>query len=161
MRLPAALPSLILVTAVGCSTQPTIDVDAQRSALMDTDRAWFEAYSASDNRPETFVENLLEGASLLPPDAPLVRGRDAIRVVIGQLEATPGFSITWTPSSADVGSGDDLGYTMGTYRILMDGPDGQITIDGKYLTIWKKQSDGRWLVTADMFNADAPTPSTM
>jgi len=98
---------------------------------------------------------------LLPPDAPLARGKDAIRFVLTQLIAVPGFSITWSPGEADVGSGGDLGYTMGTYQILMDGADGQITIDGKYITIWKKQPDGRWLVTADMFNANAPTPPTM
>jgi ketosteroid isomerase-like protein len=36
----------------------------------------------------------------------------------------------------------------------MDGPDGPISIDGKYMTVWKKQSDGTWRVAADMFNAN-------
>ena len=38
-----------------------------------------------------------------------------------------------------------------------EGPDGEpASVVGKYLTIWKKQVDGRWMVSADMFNADAP-----
>jgi hypothetical protein len=29
---------------------------------------------------------------------------------------------------------------------------------GKYVTAWKKQADGKWKVTDDIFNADAPPP---
>ena len=36
-----------------------------------------------------------------------------------------------------------------------------ITIDGKYITVWKKQSDGTWRVTADMFNANGPPTPQM
>ncbi len=154
MRVAAALSSLAIVLA-GCATPPPVDPDAERSALMDADRAWAEAYAASDDPAGTFVGQMVDNAVLLPPDAPLAEGKEAIRAVIEMLEALPGFTVTWSPVVADVGSGGDLGYTRGTYRITMDGADGPVTIDGKYLTVWKKQADGRWLVTADMFNADA------
>ena len=161
MRIAAALSSLTLVVVAGCSTQAAIDIEAERNALMDADRAWFGAYSASDDPAEAFVANLLDDASLLPPDAPLAQGKDAVRAVINQLEAMPGFAVTWSPDAADVGSGGDLGYTRGTYQMRLDGPDGPMTIDGKYITVWKKQPDGTWLVTADMFNADAPAVPNM
>ncbi len=155
MRVQAVLSSLALVLLAGCATPPPVDVDAERSALMDADRAWAEAYQASDDPAGTFVGQMVEDAVLLPPDAPLAQGREAIGNVIDMLEALPGFNVTWGPVAADVGSGGDLGYTRGTYRITMDSPDGPVTIDGKYITVWKKQADGRWMVTADMFNADA------
>lgn len=103
----------------------------------------------------------MEDATLLPPDAPLAEGREAIRGVIEMLEGMPGFSVSWAPVAADVGSGGDLGYTRGTYEMTMDGPDGPMTIVGKYLTIWKKRADGTWMMTADMFNADAPPAGSM
>lgn len=161
MRFAIAVSSLSLVIA-GCGTQPAVDVAAEREALLEADRAWFEAYSASDDPVEAFVGQMAEGAALLPPGAPLAVGAEAIGAAIGSLEAMPGFSVTWTPVAADVGSGGDLGYTRGTYEMSMEGPDGPMTTEGKYITVWKKQPDGTWKVTADMFNADAPTggPST-
>jgi ketosteroid isomerase-like protein len=156
-----ALSSLALMMLVGCSSQPAIDFDAERNALMSADRAWAAAYAASESPADVFAAQMMDDAFLLPPDAPLAQGKEAIHAAIAGLEAMPGFSVTWSPSAADVGSGGDLGYTMGTYEINVESPEGPVTIIGKYLTIWKKQADGTWMVTADMFNADGPpTPQT-
>jgi ketosteroid isomerase-like protein len=46
----------------------------------------------------------------------------------------------------------DLGYSTGTYTATF----GEMTDKGKYVTIWRKQSDGSWKVTEDMFNSDLP-----
>ncbi len=160
MRFKIALSSLAIGMLAGCATQPAIDVEAERNALMEADRAWAEAYATSEDPAEAFVAQLVDDAALLPPDAPLAQGKEAIRGVINMLEGLPGFNVTWTAVAADVGSGGDLGYTRGTYRMTMDGPAGPVTINGKYLTVWKKQADGTWKVTADMFNANAPaTPA--
>lgn len=162
MRHLLSVASVFVLLTAGCAAPgeapaPEVDLAAERASLMEADRAWFEEYAASDNGPDTFVNRVLDDANLLPPDAPIARGKEAIRDVIAMLEAMPGFSITWRASAAEVGSGGDLGYTMGTYEITMDGPEGTpIRIDGKYLTVWQKQSDGAWMVTADMFNADGP-----
>jgi ketosteroid isomerase-like protein len=47
-------------------------------------------------------------------------------------------------------------------RLKLPGSNGSIAeIDGKYLTIWKRQPDGNWTVAVDMFNADGPpVPAT-
>ena len=162
MRKLLSVASVLLLMTAGCAAPdeapaPEVDLAAARASLMQADQAWFEEFAASDNRPDTFVNRVLDDANLLPPDAPLVQGKEAIRDVMVMFDATPGFSITWSASAADVGSAGDMGYTMGTYEIRMDGPEGApIRIDGKYLTIWKKQADGDWMVTADMFNADGP-----
>ncbi len=162
MRVEAILSSLALVMLAGCAAPPPVDVDAERSALMEADRAWAEAYAASDDPAEAFVAQMVDDAVLLPPDAPLAEGREAIRAVIDMLEALPGFNVTWSAVAADVGSGGDLGYTRGTYQMSMTGPDGgSMIINGKYLTVWKKQADGSWMVTADMFNGDAPAAPQM
>ena len=160
--LPLTLSSLLLT--VGCASSeapaPDIDLEAERASLMMADRDWFQAYSMSDSPVDVFVEALLDDAHLLPPAAPLASGKDAVAAVIASLEAMPGFSIQWSPTLADVGGSVDLGYTMGTYEMRLEGPDGQpMKIDGKYITVWKKQADGSWKVTADMFNADGPPTS--
>ena len=162
MRNLLSVASVFLLLTAGCAAPgeapaPEIDLAAERASLMQADQAWFAEYSASDNRPDAFVTRVLDDANLLPPDAPMAEGKEAIRAVIAMLEAMPGFSITWSASAAEVGSAGDMGYTIGTYEITMDGPEGTpIRIDGKYLTVWRKQSDGIWMVTADMFNPDGP-----
>jgi ketosteroid isomerase-like protein len=161
VRFTASLSSLTLVMLVGCGSQPTIDLDAERSALMNADRVWFDSYAASESPADAFAAQVMDDASLLPPDAPLAQGKEAIHAAMAGLEAMPGFSVTWSPSAADVGSGGDLGYTRGTYEMHVESSEGPVTINGKYLTIWKKQADGTWMVTADMFNADGPPTPQM
>lgn len=152
----------LLLFALGCAAPaeappPQVDLAAERASLMDADRNWFEDYAASDSPQDAFVNLVVDDAYLLPPDAPMARGKEEIRGIVAMLEATPGFSISWSPAAAEVGSGGDLGFTIGTYEITMDDPEGTpVRIVGKYMTVWKKQADGRWMVTADMFNADGP-----
>ncbi len=162
MRLLFSMTSDLLMLAWGCAAPglvpaPELDLEAERESLMRADRGWSAAYSTSDSPPDVFVDMVADGAYLLPPGAPQAIGKAAIRSAIAGLEATPGFSIRWSPTFAQVGSSGDLGYTLGTYQMQLEGPDGELVqIDGKYITIWRKHADGAWLVDADMFNADGP-----
>ena len=55
---------------------------------------------------------------------------------------------------------DDLAYAMGTYTIDMepkaDAPPA--LVDGKFLTLFRRQSDGSWKIYRDCFNNNAPPP---
>lgn len=160
MRVSIAVGALFSTFLLGCAPAaeppPEIDLEAARTALMAADQAWFEEYSASDTPADVFAANMAEGAYLLPPDAPMVQGREGIHSTIANLEAMPGFEVTWRPVAAEVAASGDMGYTIGTYEINMAPGGSPITISGKYLTAWKKQQDGTWKVTADMFNANGP-----
>lgn len=162
MRRLLCLTSFLLVVTIGCASPaqdpaPTVDLGAERASLMEADQAWADAYAASENPADAFVSFMVDDAYLLPPDAPLAQGTEAIHTIIGTLEAMPDFAIAWTPSVAEVGNAGDLGFTIGSYQMTVAGPDGTpVAIVGKYMTAWEKQADGSWLVTADMFNADGP-----
>lgn len=135
----------------------SIDLEAVKSELIARDAAWAEAYAAADNKPDAFVAVCEDAVRLLAPDMPLADGKNATRAAIEQVESLPGIEVGWSPSLADVSEGGDLGYTIGAYFMNMDGPEGgRIRIDGKYLTVWRRQADGSWKVTADMFNPNAP-----
>ena len=132
-----------------------IDPAAAKAALMEADRAWYRAYAASDDPLGATVGQFLEDSRVLAPDAPIAVGKDAVAALFGELESMPGFSLRWEPTHADVGSGNDLGYTIGTYHMEFQGPDGNlITDDGKYLSVWKRGADGEWMVAVDMFNGN-------
>jgi len=166
MRTVSVLSFLLILAILGCAPAqapaPEIDLDAERAALMETDEALAAAYAASESPADTFVESATDGVRVLAPDAPLADGKEAVRGLFTQLESMEGFSINWSPTSAEVSDGADLGYTIGTYQMIVPGPEGGLVqIDGKYTTIWKKQADGAWKIAVDMFNANAPpTPVT-
>jgi ketosteroid isomerase-like protein len=92
-------------------------------------------------------------ATVYPPGMPAVSGTDAIRKTFTEMTGTPGFALSWTPTRADVAASGDLGTTIGTYEMSMAGSSEK----GKYVTVWRKQTDGSWKVVDDIFNADAPT----
>lgn len=158
MRRLLALPAVSLFLAFGCSPASEspaqgADLDADRAALIEADQAMFEAYSTSDSPLDALMAHFLDNVNVLPPDAPMARGKEESRAVFAALEAMPGYSLTWSPSKGDAGG--DLGYTIGTYRIEVEDPEGNpLAIDGKYMTVWKKQPDGTWKVGVDMFNAN-------
>lgn len=165
MRQLLTLPAVSLFLAFGCFPAPDnlsqeVDLEAERMALMEADRAMFEAYSTSDSPVDALMAHFLDDANVLPPDAPLARGKEESRGVFAALESMPGYSLTWSPSQGEVGG--DLGYTIGTYRIEIQDPEGNpLAIAGKYMTVWKKQPDGTWKVGVDMFNADGPAAAVV
>jgi len=137
-----------------------IDLEAERAALMAADNAAFEAYSTSDDPIATMSEQFLDDANVLAPDMPMVRGKEASIAVFAALEALPDYSLRWKAEIAEVGGGADLGYTIGPYHMEFQDPEGNpVVIDGKFMTIWKKQQDGSWKMAVDMFNTDGPPPA--
>ncbi len=122
---------------------------------MAADRAMLEAQVSSESPVDAFLSFCLDDARLLPPAAPMASGKDEIRAVMAALQELPGYSLEWSPMTAEVGGAGDLGYTIGTYRMEYREPGGDpLVIDGKYLTVWKRQPDGGWKVAVDMFNAN-------
>lgn len=135
---------LVAISAAGCAS--TANVEEERRALMEADRAW----SQTTKEPEKFAAFFADGASIYPPAMPIITGGEAIRKTYSQMSGSPGFALSWTATKADVGTGGDVGYTSGTYQMTMGG----VTEKGKYITVWKKQADGTWKVAEDIFNSD-------
>ena len=133
---------LALGAALSAACGTSVNVEQERTALMARDRDW----AASTKDVDKFMSFFAPDATVYPPGAPLERGTDAIRKSYSAMAATPGFSLTWTPASADVASSGDLAYTSGAYDMAGE--------KGKYITVWRKVG-GSWMVTADIFNADA------
>ncbi len=126
-----------------CGT--TVNVEQERTALLDRDRQWAETPKDIDK----FMSYFAADASFYPQGAPMVTGTEAIRATFTAMSAMPGFSVTWKATKADVSSSGDVGVTTGTYQANTSA--GSET--GKFVTVWKKQG-GNWMVAEDMFNAD-------
>lgn len=136
---------LVLGLASGCG--PSANVEQERETLLKLDRDW----SASVADTDKFASFMAPDASFYPPGMPVITGAGPIKEAMTQMASAPGFSLEFTPTRAVVSSAGDIGYTTGTYRSSMGG----VTEVGKYVTVWKKQPDGQWKVTEDIFNADS------
>src|SRR5260370_3730035 len=88
---------------------------------------------------------------------PTASGKDAIRAVWQEYFATPGFVVTCHPVKIQASRSGVIGYTQGPYDLAFAAAKGNAIKDrGKYLAVWKKQTDGAWRVVADIFNSYLP-----
>src|SRR5688572_22100809 len=120
-------------------------VDEERARILAADRQWAQ----STTNLEKFASYLAVEANFYAPGAPVHRGAAAFGRAFGELSKVPGFSLTWIAEKAEVSNSGDLGYSTGTYTATF----GETTDKGKYVTIWRKQSDGSWKVVEDVFNS--------
>ena len=100
-----------------------------------------------------------DNAILMPTAGPVVRGKAAIMEEWKHILSIPAFQNESKLTGVEVASAGDLAYTYGSYRSQLMGEDGKLTIEpGKWLTICKKQPDGRWRKAVETYNTDIPPP---
>jgi len=143
----------LIVLSAACKVVPPDLSEADRVSI----RAATDSFVAnvrtrrdSVNAQQLYAEN----ASVLPPNSPIAEGRAAIRAWMAAFPPTSDFLLT----PIDIVGRGDLAYVRGTYAFKIVGPDGhEISADrGKYVEIRRRQPDGKWLITVDIFNSDLP-----
>lgn len=145
--------ALLLLTAA-CNQQKPVDTKAEENAVRETDAQWAKA--ASNNDVDGTVAFYADDAQVLPPNAPMVSGKGAIRPTWVSL-LVPGNSLVWQANKVDVAASGDMAYVVGTYQLNMKDAQGNPVADhGKFVEVWKKQADGKWKCVTDIFNSDLP-----
>ena len=112
---------------------------SNNAALLKADND-FAALSAIKGLRQAYLENIDSNGVLLRPNALPIAGADAVDYIIGLKDT--GYRMQWKPSNAVVAVSEDLGYTYGVYEIKSSLVD--TTLYGTYISIWKKQHDGKW-----------------
>jgi ketosteroid isomerase-like protein len=157
----------ISVTLSGCKTTPASDSSAipQTSAPAQSDEATIRALdaewseSAGAHNLEATVEPYADGAMLLPPDASAITDKKAIRDYWRAFLDTVD-TISWEVKTIQVAKSGELAYVTGTWKTTSMGfKDSIVTDTGKFLEVWKKQSDGKWQCSVDIFNFDKRPPT--
>ena len=155
-KLPAA--ALALLTALcGCS-EATFDHEVESQELMELSRTWSATVGSGDL--EATLNFWANDALMLPPDLPVLSGKDAIREYVAGAASIPGFKISWEPVSAHISRSGDMAYMIERNVVEFDGPNGdKIITHGKVVTVWRKGDEGEWKNVVDMWNA-APAPNS-
>ena len=132
------------------------DASKEMAALQAVDQDWVKAYNAGNADAVAALYD--ERAVLLPPGAPAVNGRAAIKAFFVKDTAESqkaGVTFSLGPKPAGGVSGD-TGWQSGTYTVKDKA--GKVVETGKYLSVSVKKG-GKWLYVRDTWNADgAPTP---
>ncbi|HET9725607.1 MAG TPA: SgcJ/EcaC family oxidoreductase [Gemmatimonadales bacterium] len=138
--LPALLALMSLLA--GCANQTATD-RAGRQAVESAIRSYVEASNKGD--VATLASLYAEDAVLLPPDHEPIQGREAIRAFWRQ---GTGEGLEVTNLAVEVSG--NLGYLVGQYHL--PATDEEPADSGKYVMCLKRQRDGSWKVTADIWN---------
>lgn len=151
----AAFIVLLTTTQMGRSTAAQASADAVRNgeaAILAADRAFNQA--VADGSRDRFAALIATDATFNGASPDETRGRAAIVKSWEPFFAPGGPRLSWEPTSAHVLVGGDVGVTIGSWLRRVPQRDGR-TIEqrGQYLTTWRKQADGRWLVIADLGSA--------
>lgn len=144
-----ALASVFLALLSACRSEPAPISAADREAI--------------DQASQRFVAHLLAGhadsisalyaddAVMMPPNAPSVHGREAIRAFVA---AYPPVTEATLTNDTIVGFGDRA-YVRGHYVMRLNLPGAPID-SGKFLEIRRRAADGTWQLEVDIFNSSVP-----
>lgn len=151
-----------IAVSVGCAQKPAAQPDtaaaqpdtAADQAKMQADAlVWFDHYAKADG--EAMGNLYAEDALLMPPGAPAVTGRAAIKTFLGEDAAKTKAAGLSLKNASVTGSGidGDTGWISGTY-IVVDASG--TTIDsGNYLSVHRRVN-GTWPYIRDTWNSDRP-----
>ena len=91
---------------------------------------------------------------VMPPNSPPLEGKAAFRE---WADAGPHFTSFDIEATEIVGEGS-IAFVRGQYRLSLElpGVPGPIEDVGSFIEIREKQTDGRWLLSRDIFNSDLP-----
>jgi uncharacterized protein (TIGR02246 family) len=142
--------SVILLS--GCASPAKDDATATKVAV---EGVWKE-YSASLNAGdlERWLALWTEDGVQMPPGEPAVVGKERIRTRNGAF--LDRFTFDMNIRNEEVQTSGDWGYARGVYKARLTPKAGgkPLPIDGKYMTIMVRQTDGSWKIHRDIFNSN-------
>ncbi|MCI0706322.1 MAG: DUF4440 domain-containing protein [Ignavibacteriae bacterium] len=149
---------VVLSLLIASCAPPAVDMAALRKTIDDYNAASSAAMVAG-TVDSAVIAYYAEDAVELPPNEPMVKGKQAIQDWIAGMNQSGMKTSSMTFTVSDVQASGTIAYEIGTYSwtgSMGDMPS--MTDNGKYVAIWKQQADGSWKVAAEMWNTDIPMP---
>ena len=133
--------------------QQKSDQQGAEQQIRKLDRQWVEAVKNKD--AGAIADLYAEDGVLMPPNAQLAQGRDAIRDAWEGMLQLPNFSLQFEPTRIETAEAGDMAYEIGTYNLSFKPAPGEVEDAGKYVVVWTKE-EGDWKAAADIFNSNMP-----
>ena len=139
--------------AAAMNSTAAVDTGADEQAIRGQVDRWLQLVKAKD--AAGIAALYAEDGAVMPPNAPIGKGRAAIQQTWAAMMQTPGFDLTFVPDQIILSSSGDMALDRGTYKLVV-APGGTAQTDtGKYVVVWRKVGN-EWKAAADIFNSDLP-----
>ena len=156
-RIPSLLVMMLAVPfLVSCTTAPPPDTSAEDSrAIEAVSKQWVDAFNRGD--AAAVVALYTEEAKLLPPNSPMIVGRESIQASFQADFDASGYDLQLTVIDLHVNG--DMAHEVGKYTLTIQPEEGEAISDsGKYVWIWKRVN-GSWKVDVLIWNSSLPLPT--
>jgi ketosteroid isomerase-like protein len=147
-----------LVLAACSTTQPhPTDTSAQLAAITAFNARYLKAINDGDIATLSSLTN--DDHMMISPNRPPVTGKAANDAANGRTFQNSKIDESWTPLETVIDG--DLAYQRGTFTVVATPKAGGAsrTTHGNFMRIYRRQPDGSWWMTRDMFSADQPPPA--
>ncbi|MEO5890646.1 MAG: hypothetical protein ABIQ31_10360 [Ferruginibacter sp.] len=141
----ALLVLLVPALASSCNTKkpaPENSTDSStnnKTEMMEADRA-FSKLSEEKGMRHALMQYIDGKGVLLRPNSVPIVGVEAIDYISQGNDTS--YTMTWEPNGGSIARSGELGYTYGVYSFKLKNKDS--VIYGTYVSIWKRQPDGKW-----------------
>ena len=148
--------TLFLAVAVlfsTCSQAPVVDLEAEEEQIQQLNQQWYEAENRKDL--DTIMQRFLaEDCILHVPGIGPLEGHESIRAFMAAFFESL-VSVSGGPTQIVVSASGDLAYDWGATHAVLEGPEGRVDDEQKYLIVWQK-IDGEWKAVAGSFSSNLP-----
>ncbi len=154
MLLPACASEPVQEAEPVTEETPSTEADVEAVKRVNVDL--INAFNAGD--ASAAVALVIDDAVDLPPNRPAVIGREAIRSFV-QSDFDL-FTMNFADEIVEVEVAGDLAVIWSNYTVtLTPKDDGEpIENNGKWLKVLKRQPDGSWKFSRNIWNSDNPPP---
>ena len=146
-KLQLILPALsfVFLLLASCKQKGNLPKKKSTVEIIKADEA-FSDLSKKEGMKRAFIEYIdNEGILLRPGHLPII-GANAIDFLSQVNDSS--YILTWNPSGAGIAASEDMGYSYGIYKLELK----DTVLRGTYVSVWKKQKDGKWKFMLDTGN---------
>lgn len=124
----------------------TANAQSSLQEMVQTEQA-FSRMAAEKNTRDAFMEFIADDGLLFRPTA--VNGKKWMNEhPVPPSDKHP--LLAWQPAFARMAAAGDLGFTTGPWELKEDVKDEKPSAYGHFVTLWKKQPDGKWKFVVDL-----------
>jgi uncharacterized protein (TIGR02246 family) len=143
---------LLFATCISVLAQPE---NKNETALVEVRKAidkgnaqWIEAWDKAD--ASLIASLFVSDGVLLSQNGKFFKGQEQILERLKPIMEGAGRGVKATVTIVNVWLDGDTAYETGTYSYNYQRDGKSMTEEGRYVTIWKRQSDGAWKIASDM-----------
>ena len=138
---------LTMLFVVSCNSKAESGTTKNENAKIDLLKAdrLFADMCSQKGMKQAYLDFIDSNGVLLRPNVYPIIGADAVDFLLAQ--KTEDLDLIWIPKDAVIANSGELAYTFGTYKMTIKNTE-EILV-GSYVTIWKKQQDGKWKFVLD------------